>query len=124
MGMDLRVEFDGNEPPPWPAVAAVLQPHGWAVTMRMIDNELSFPDEMPPDSWRELRVGADGAMVTIRRTANGVAIVAWGNADAAQRRLWHRLAWAFASAGAGRVVTDEGTRTPEEFERAVGNELV
>jgi hypothetical protein len=122
--MDLRVEFDGNEPPPWPAVDAAFQARGWAVTMRMIDNELSFPDETPPDSWRELRVGADGAMVTIRRSANGVALVAWGNADATQRRLWHRLAWAFATAGAGRVVTESGTMTPEEFMHASGNEVV
>ena len=115
MGMDLRVEFDGNEPPPWPAVAAALQPRGWAVTMRMIDNELAFPDETPPESWRELRVGGDGAMVTVRRLADGVALVAWGNADAAQRRLWHRLAWAFAQAGGGVVLTDAGTQTASDF---------
>ena len=124
MGMDLRVDFEGKEPPTWPAVVVAMQARGWAVAMRMIDNELSFPDETPPESWRELRVGADGAMVTIRRAATGVALVAWGNADAAQRRLWHRLAWAFATAGAGVIVTDAGTMTPEEFVRAAGNELV
>ena len=123
MGMDLRVNFEGKETPTWPAVVAAMQARAWAVTMRMIDNELAFPDETPPESWRELRVGADGAMVTARRAGDGVALVAWGNADAAQRRLWHRLAWAFASAGAGRIVTDAGTMTPEEFVRAIGNDL-
>ena len=115
MGMDLRVSFGGKESPTWPAVAAAMAARGWAVTMRMIDNELAFPDETPPESWREIRVGADGAMVTVRRTGDGVALVAWGNADAAQRRLWNRLAWAFAMAGGGVVVTDTGTRTAAEF---------
>ena len=123
MGMDLRVDFAGKETPAWPAVAAAMQARGWAVAMRMIDNELAFPDETPPESWRELRVGADGAMVTIRRAASGVALVAWGNADAAQRRLWNRLAWAFASAGGGAVVTDAGARTTEEFGREVRADL-
>ena len=120
MGMDLRVSFGDKETPTWPAVAAAMQARGWAVTMRMIDNELAFPDEVPPDAWRELRVGADGAMVTVRRAGDGVTLVAWGNADAAQRRLWHRLAWGFATAGGGVVVTDAGTRTAAEF--AVGLE--
>jgi hypothetical protein len=115
MGMDLRVQFEGRETPTWPAVAAAMEARGWAVTMRMIDNELAFPDETPPESWRELRVGADGAMVTVRRAADGVALVAWGNADAAQRRLWHRLAWAFATAGGGVIVTEAGTKTAAEF---------
>ena len=120
MGMDLRVNFVGRETPKWQAVAAAMQARGWSVTMRMIDNELAFPDETPPETWRELRVGADGAMVTIRRAADGIALVAWGNADAAQRRLWHRLAWAFATAGAGVIHTDAGPQTPDEF--AVGLE--
>ena len=115
MGMDLRVSFGETQLPSWPTVVAAMAARGWAVSMRMIDNELAFPDETPPETWRELRVGADGAMVTIRRAKDGVALVAWGNADAAQRRLWHRLAWAFASAGDGVILTDAGTQTAEEF---------
>ena len=115
MGMDLRVSFGGKATPTWPAAVAAMQARGWGVTMRMIDNELAFPDETPPESWRELRVGADGAMVTVRRSGDGVALVAWGNADTAQRRLWHRLTWAFATAGDGVILTDSGERTPAEF---------
>ena len=115
MGMDLRVSFGSEATPTWPAADAAMLARGWGVTMRMIDNELAFPDETPPESWRELRVAADGAMVTVRRAADGVALVAWGNADAAQLRLWHRLAWAFATAGGGVIHTDAGTRTPAEF---------
>ncbi len=120
MGMDLRVSFGSKDTPTWLAVGATMQARGWGVTMRMIDNELAFPDETPPESWRELRVGADGAMVTVRRSSDGVALVAWGNADAAQRRLWYRLAWAFAMAGVGVIHTDAGPQTPDEF--AVGPE--
>ena len=120
MGMDLRVSFGERQLPTWPTVVAAMSARGWALSMRMIDNELAFPDEAPPESWRELRVGADGAMVTARRVGDGVALVAWGNADAAQRRLWHRLAWAFATAGGGVIHTDAGPQTPDEF--AVGIE--
>jgi hypothetical protein len=64
--------------------------------MRMIDGELAFPDELPKENWRELRVAHQGAMVTIRRTEQEVILVAWGNADEAQQRLWQALARAFA----------------------------
>src|SRR5882672_4369076 len=100
MGMERIVSFSGT-PPTWQAVARVLSERGWAVEMRMIDNELAFPDEQPPENWREIRVGASGAMVTVRRREREVALVAWGNADENQRQLWQRLAWAFAHAGAG-----------------------
>ena len=96
MGMELKVTFSGREPPGWPAVAELLARHGGPVQMRMIDGELAFPDEAPPDGWRELRVAHGGAMVTIRREPGAVVLVAWGNADEAQRRLWDALAEAFA----------------------------
>ena len=102
MGVEQRVAFPG-EPPAWPAVARALAESGCPVEMRMIDGELAFPDEQPPDGWRELRVGAGGAMVTVHRGQGEVVLVAWGNADPAQQRLWHALAEAFARAGQGRV---------------------
>jgi hypothetical protein len=42
-------------------------------------------------------------MVTIRRQANQVVLVAWGNADDNQRALWNALAAAWAEAGGGTV---------------------
>jgi hypothetical protein len=108
MGVELNVTFPGQSVPPWPAVAELLVRHGWPVQMRMIDGELAFPDEQPPDAWREVRVAAGGAMVTARQAEHAVRLVAWGNADDAQRRLWHALAWAFAAAGGGLVQTEEG----------------
>lgn len=119
MGMDLQVVFP-TAAPAWSAVVERLATHGLAVQMRMIDGELAFPDEVPPDGWRELRVAADGAMVTVRRNEAGVALVVWGNADAAQRRLWHALARAFAAAAAGQVRTEQGVFDAETFARQVG----
>jgi hypothetical protein len=101
MGMQKRVVFP-SEPPAWPAVVALLAEARCAVEMRMIDGELAFPDEQPPEGWREIRVAASGAMVTVRRGPNEVVLVAWGNADAAQERLWHALAEAFTRAGQGQ----------------------
>jgi hypothetical protein len=107
MGMDQTVTFPG-EPPAWPAVAKLLTEKGWPVQMRMIDGELAFPDEQPPQTWREIRVAAAGAMVTIRRQPGQVVLVAWGNADEKGRALWNALAWAWASAGGGAVQTPDG----------------
>jgi hypothetical protein len=60
--------------------------------MRMIDGELAFPDETPPDTWRELRVGTPSGMITLRREIDGVTLVIWGNADENLRRDWNTLA--------------------------------
>jgi hypothetical protein len=114
MGMDQTVVFPGATPA-WPAVAELLGRKGWPVQMRMIDQELAFPDEAPPQAWKEIRVGAAGGMVTVRRQPDRVVLVVWGNADRGQRALWNALAWAWAEAGAGLVQTPEGPLTAEEF---------
>ncbi len=102
MGMDQTVAFPG-ETPAWPAVAKLLAEKGLPVQMRMIDGELAFPDEQPPESLREIRVSASGAMVTVRRQPGRIVLVAWGNADDHQRLLWNTLAWAWAVAGGGAI---------------------
>jgi hypothetical protein len=96
MGMERRVPLAGGGPA-WPAVAGAVARAGCPVQMRMIDGELAFPDEEPPDGWRELRVAHGGAMVTVRRGEGEVVLVAWGNADEAQLRLWEALAEAFTN---------------------------
>ncbi len=108
MGMDQTVMFPG-ETPAWSAVAKLLAEKGLSVQMRMIDGELAFPDETPPESWREIRVAAAGAMVTIRRQTGRVVLVAWGNADQKQRDLWNALAEAWVSAGSGSIQASEST---------------
>jgi hypothetical protein len=115
MGMDQRIEFPARSVPTWPEVAGLLARRGYSVQMRMIDGELAFPDEEPPEGWREIRVGASGAMVTIRRQPEQVVLVAWGNADRDQRELWNALAWAWAESGAGLVQTPEGALDATSF---------
>lgn len=99
MGAERRILLSG-EGPSWPAVADAMVRSGMPLQMRMIDGELAFPDETPPDGWRELRVAHGGTMVTVRRALGEVVLVVWGNADEAQQRLRDALAEAFADAPA------------------------
>ena len=98
MGMDQTVAFGAGGCPAWSAVADVLARRGLAVSLAMIDGELSFPDETPTATWRELRVKMAGGMVTVIREATGVKLVVWGNADARLLADRDTLAAAFTDA--------------------------
>jgi hypothetical protein len=115
--MEQSVSFPRRGVPAWSAVAEVLASRGYAVQMRMIDGELAFPDEAPPEPWRELRLGTPQGMVTVRRQAEAVALVTWGNADSALRQAWNAMAWAFAQAGGGLVQTPQGPLDAAGFAR-------
>lgn len=113
MGMQHEVTLAG-EGPGWAEVAGLLAERGAAVQMRMIDGALAAPDDEPPADWRELRVALAGEMVSVRREPGRVVVVAWGNANLAQRQLWNALAWAFARNG-GQVNTGAGAVSAEAF---------
>jgi hypothetical protein len=117
MGMDRAVIFAGWPVPAWDAVRDLLAGRGYTVQTRMIDGELAFPDEAPPETWRELRVGTPGGMVTLRREPGRVVCVTWGNAQGELLQAWNALAWAFAEAGGGRVETPSGPLDAAEFRR-------
>ncbi len=117
MGMEQTVIFAEGSIPAWPMVRELLNRRGFPVHMRMIDGELAFPEEMPPDLWRELRLGTPQGMVTVRRQQDRVVLVTWGNADAALRQAWNALVWAFAQAGGGRIESPQGPVTAGEFLR-------
>ncbi len=117
MGMDLRVEFDDATQTVWPALATLLAERAFPVQMRMIDGELAFPDESPPENWRELRLGTPGGMVTLRREPGAVVLVTWGNADGNLRQAWQALAWACAEVTNGRVVLPEGPVSAADFRK-------
>lgn len=102
MGMDRFVAFAGPAPS-WDALRARLAEVGAPAQIRMIDGQLAFPDEVPPDDWRELRLGLPSGMVTLRRAADGIATVVWGNADASLVREWQAVADALASLTGGSV---------------------
>src|SRR5439155_2636339 len=109
------VTFAGGTVPAWERVQELLTRAGFPVQTRMIDGQLAFPDEQPPESWAELRVGTPQGMVTVRREPERVRLLTWGNADAAMLQAWNALAWAFAAAGAGRIEGTEGAQAADDF---------
>jgi hypothetical protein len=119
MGMDQKVVFAADRLPSWSSLAEFLVGRGFAVELRMIDGELSFPDETPPEQWRELRLGTPGGMVTMRREPDGITLVTWGNADVSLRQSWHALAYALARLTAGTVATASGPLSADQFASSV-----
>ncbi len=117
MGIEQRVHFPRGKPPSWEAVSALLAGRGFPVALRMINGELAFPDEVPGESWHELRLGTPQGMVTVRREADQVILVTWGTGDPALLEAWNAITWAFAEAGEGQILTGEGPVTGAEFRR-------
>lgn len=117
MGLDRTVRFPTSETPAWPAIRAQLQRVGESGQLRMLDGLPAFPDEDPPEEWKELRVGTAAGMVTIRRGVGALQCVIWGNADAALNAAWNKVLWACGAAGAGVIETPTGALTPDEFAR-------
>jgi hypothetical protein len=106
MGMEQAVTFP-QAIPTWIAVQALLAGRGYPVQMRMIDGQLAFPDETPPDAWHELRIGTPQGMVTVRREDQRLVFVTWGNADAEMRQAWNAVTWAFAECGGGKIQREQ-----------------
>jgi hypothetical protein len=84
MGMERVVPVAGEIS--WPAIRDRLLAAGVVAQMRMVDNMPAFPDEEPPADWRELRVSLGHGMITLRREAQAIRIIVWGNADEATQR--------------------------------------
>jgi hypothetical protein len=118
MGMEQTVVFEPGTVPAWAAVRDLLASHGFPVQMRMIDGQLAFPDEMPPENWQELRIGTAHGMITLRRDGDRIHTVTWGNADAAMVRAWNALTWAVVAAGSGRVLTPSGPMPAAEYQQS------
>jgi hypothetical protein len=108
MGMEQAVSFTGKTIPAYSVVRDFLGQRGFPLQMGMIDGQPAFPDELPDESWRELRLRTPYGMVTVRREAERLVFVTWGNADAAMLQAWNALVWAFAEVGGGQVETPEG----------------
>src|SRR5258708_22382851 len=120
MGMDQKVTFAAERAPPWQRLRELLSTRGLVPRLRMIDGELAFPDEEPPDAWQELRVGTVQGMVTLRREPDGIRLVTWGNADDAMRHAWNTLTWAIARLSEGTVETAAGPTSGAKFARSRG----
>jgi hypothetical protein len=57
----------------------------------MIDGLPAFPDEQPEDSWRELRIGLSGQMVTVKKIPAGFSCVSWGTDDPSLKRVFENV---------------------------------
>lgn len=117
MGMETRVRSESVASLSWNQIAAEMEKIGSPCQMRMIDGELAFPDETPPDNWRELRLGTAAGMVTLKREEKELSVVIWGNADPALLRDSRQLAWICASLANGKIEVDGGWIGAEEFQR-------
>lgn len=105
MGMDRKVLFSVAAPT-YGQLRDALASRQLTLQMRMIDGQLAFPDEEPPEGWKEIRVAIAQSMVTLRREADGIRLVTWGNAEAEMLQAWEALTWAVAKSTGGKI---EGT---------------
>ena len=108
MGMEQSVSFASGKMPAYTSVRDFLGELGLPLQMGMIDGQLAFPDELPEDNWRELRLRTPQGMVTVRREMDKLVFVTWGNADAVLTQAWNALVWAFTAMGGGKVETPQG----------------
>jgi hypothetical protein len=107
MGMDQKIVVPSDKIPTWPALVKCLAAKNFPIDLRMIDGELAFPDDLPPDTWRELRVGTSAGMITLRRDEVGITLVIWGNADLKMRQAWNALTWSLAHLTGGVIRTSD-----------------
>lgn len=115
MGMDRAVTFPTGDPPTCAAISEILRRHGFPVQLRMIDGQLAFPDETPPDNWQELRLGTPQGMVTVRKQPDRITCITWGNADRTLLQAWNAVTWAVAESAGGAVETPNGTQSAADF---------
>ena len=117
VGMKQILSFSSGRAPACPPVRDLLISRGLPLQVRMIDGELAFPDEEPAENWREIRLATqEGMAITVKRAADVVELVVWGNADQTLIRARNALAWAFAEVGQGMIETEQGAKTAQEFE--------
>ena len=120
MGVDCTIRFPAGSVPAWDSVKSRLTRIGEAAPLRMIDGLPAFPDETPDEGWSELRIGFASGMVTLRKGAESLTCVVWGNADSTLFAARDLLAWACAAAGSGVIVTPSGEVPAPEFARLSG----
>jgi hypothetical protein len=71
---------------------------GLPATIAVVDGALRAPTAPPPAAWRDVRLRTAAGMVTLARRAGGVAVVVFGNADAALQDAQRRVADALRAA--------------------------
>ena len=119
MGMEHVVQFPAGTVPLLSQLIEVVAEHNFPVQVRMVDGELTLPDEVPSEGWTEIRLGTPAGMVTLVRRGQELAVVTWGNADMSTQRAWNAVAWAAAKAGEGRIVRPGRLLSADEFRASV-----
>ncbi|VTS03406.1 hypothetical protein [Tuwongella immobilis] len=100
MGMEITVRYPLN-PPNWEVIQVELKASLIEYQIRMIDQLPAFPDELPPEGWREVRLSLADGMLTIRRIGNHDRVIIWGNASDRLQQLWRQIAGILAATGSG-----------------------
>jgi len=113
VGLEVRVKFPAAPVVDWGGLlvglAASGRPaSGRPASVKMIDDLPAFPDEIPPEEWREVRLGFAAGMVTVRRAGTDLACVVWGSADAELAAAQAAVAQALAGQGGGVVSPPPG----------------
>lgn len=113
MGMEQRIH--SKQPITWPSLSALFREKQFPVEMRMIDGQLAFPDEEPPETWQELRISTPPGMITLKRDGDILLTVIWGNADPEMLQAWNAVTWACAKVSDGEVETQDGNKSASEY---------
>jgi hypothetical protein len=103
VGVQSSIRFSTGAVPSWGAIRAAVAATGNPPVVRMIDGLPAFPDETPPDEWKEVRIGLAGTMVTLRRTEAGIDVVTWGTADPALESARSRVCDALSQLSEGNT---------------------
>jgi hypothetical protein len=96
IGLEILVPRKGACP--LGAVLDLLAAAGLPSTIAMVDNALVPPSAPPPTEWTEVRLRTAAGMVTLRRQPDGIALVVFGNADAALQAAQRQVADAVRAA--------------------------
>lgn len=78
-----------------PGALARLGAWGPTVVL-MVDGQLRMPNAPLPEAWSDVRLRTPGGTVSVKKRPGGLAVVVFGNADAALEEAQRRVAAALS----------------------------
>ncbi len=115
MGQTLQIESPDGSALEWPAFVVALAEYRLAPVVRMIDGLPAFPDEIPGEGWREVRVSAADGMITIHASPTGYRFTIWNDTASSFVNAWQTLVYVAAQQIGGSVVLGDARVSPEKF---------
>jgi hypothetical protein len=88
--MGLEVTVDGARP--LGELLERLAQAGTPSTIVMVDGALVMPNAAPPTRWTDVRLKTPAGTLALKRRGDAVAVVVFGNADAATTAMQQRIA--------------------------------